>query len=558
MLGNPFGGQDERIAQILESERLLAAGNLEQAARLAEMVLLSTPHAGMALNVLGHVSVRQGNGQLAVLLWETATRAAPALPQPWVSLGEAFFHIGDLEKTIHCFSEALARNAELHDVRMNLGIALQNSGKHEAAVNELRRALTAMPMHTEGPNALATSLHELGRTHQAIDVLKEAAKKHPSNAKIMSNLGVLYEKSDKLEDAIEWYGKSLAVMPDEAQGLFNRGSSLIQLLRLDEARQDWKRAMALEHKPGNVTKDTIACNLAILEMMDGNFIEGFELFETRWGVRHQKFPIPAPEWQGEDLRGKHILLYVEQGLGDMLQFCRFAGVLKERYGCRITVSALPVLHRLIRSCDGVDAVVDIKPPYPQVDCQLSLLSVPRVLKTTIETIPAKVPYLHAEAALVEKWKGRIGGPAGAKRIGLFWQGTQVDTNRIIRLNDLRALWQVPNCQFISLQKGPGEEEIGKFDLPLLALGHELTDYADTAAVLQNLDLLITIDTSIAHAAGALARPVWAMIPYRPDWRWFLGRSDSPFYPTMRLFRQKVRKDWTATIAEVVAALVEGR
>jgi tetratricopeptide (TPR) repeat protein len=469
-------------------------------------------------------------------------------------LGEAFFHLGDLDKTTHCFTEALNRNPELHDVRMNLGIALQNSGKHEAAVAELRKALAAMPLHPEGPNALATSLHELGRTHQAIDVLKEAAQRHAKSGKILSNLGVLYEKSDKLEDAIEWYTKSLEVAPNESQSLFNRGSSLIQLLRIDEARKDWQAALALDHKPGNVSKDTVACNLAILEMLDGNLIEGFELFETRWGVRHQKFPIPHPEWAGQDLAGKHILLYVEQGLGDMLQFCRYAGVLKQKYGCRITLAALPALQRLLRSCDGVDAVVDIKPPYPPADYQLSLLSVPRVLKTTLQSIPARVPYLHAEPALVGKWRDRLGGKTESRRIGLFWQGTQVDTNRIIRLNDLRALWEVKGCEFVSLQKGAGEEEIGKFDLPLTAVGHELSDYADTAAVLENLDLLITIDTSIAHAAGALARPVWAMIPYRPDWRWFLRRTDSPFYPTMRLFRQQARKEWIGTIAEVVAAL----
>jgi Flp pilus assembly protein TadD len=538
---------------LLEAQRLLAAGQADQAAQLAESVLMSNPQAGMALTLLGHVSVRRGNGQLAMLLWETATRAAPTLPEPWVALGEALYHAGQIDKTVVAFREALNRGPELHDVRINLGLALQRLGRHEEAIGELRRALPHRPDNAEGSLTLATSLHELGRSHQAIDVLREAAQRHPTNVKIQSNLGVLHEKLDRLEDAIEFYARALALNPNDPQTLFNRGSSLIQLLRLNEARADWLAATRLD--PNNAT---IKNNLAILELLDGNLKEGFELFESRWAVRHQKFPVPYPEWDGSALGDKHLLLYVEQGLGDVLQFCRYVPLIKKLHPrCRITIATLPTLHDLLRSLPGLDGVTNVAPPYPQAACTLSLLSVPRVLGTTLATIPADVPYLRADPALVAKWSARIkkDTPEGEPRIGLFWRGTQVDPNRTIKLAELAPLFSAaPHASFISLQKGEGEEELGTFPHKVLHIGHELLTYSDTAAALASIDLLITIDTSIAHAAGALARPTWTFLPFRPDWRWLTERQDCPWYPTMRLYRQTARKSWGEAIQKLAADL----
>jgi Flp pilus assembly protein TadD len=544
----------ESLQSVIAAEQALIAGDLDRAAQLAQGVLVSRPEVGLALNVLGIVAAKQNNAQVAVMLWETATRAAPAVPQPWVSLGEAFFHIGQFDKAVHCFREALQRGPELHDVRANLGVALQQVGQHEDAVNQIRHALVGNPNHSEATLALATSLHHLGRTHQAIDTLTLAARRFPNHPKFLSNLGVLYDKLSPpdLEASVEWYNKALAISPNDPQTLFNRGSSLIQLLKIADARRDWEQALRLD--PNNATTAT---NLAILELLDGNFLKGFEMFEHRWAVRHQKFPIQAREWAGEPLDRKHLLLFVEQGLGDMLQFCRFVPELKKQHlKSRITLVTLPTLHPLLRSLEGLDDVADVHPPYPIADYQLSLLSVPRVLRTTLETVPAKVPYLRADAARTAKWRERIGG-GNQLKIGLFWQGTKVDENRTIRLSDLAPLWDAaPGAHFISLQKGPGEEEIGPFARPVTAVGHELLDYADTAAVLSLLDLVVTIDTSLAHAAGAMARPTFTLLPYRPDWRWLLGRTDSPWYPTMRLFRQEKRRDWSGTIPKLAHAVRE--
>jgi tetratricopeptide (TPR) repeat protein len=453
--------------------------------------------------------------------------------------------------------EALGRNGELHEVRVNYGIILQQLNRHEEAIEQLRRAMVKVPGNTEGAVALATSLHQVGRTSQAIEVLKEAAGRSPGNAKLWSNLGVLHEKAGRLEEAVSFYDQALKLTPGDSQVLFNRGSSLIQLLKISEARRDWESALLA--KPGDATTQS---NLAILELLDGHFEKGFELFESRWAVRHKKFPIPAPEWDGRPLQGKHLMLYVEQGLGDMLQFCRFVPVLKRKYGCRITLAALPTLHELLRSLEGVDQVIDIHPPYPAVDFQCSLLSVPRFVKFTVATVPAEVPYLRADSGRVARWRerlelleGKLGAKKSGPRVGLFWQGTQVDVNRTITLRALSPLWDaLPEGRFVSLQKGAGEEEIADFDRPLVSVGHELLDFSDTAAVLGNVDLMITIDTAIAHGAGALARPTWVMLPRRPDWRWLLERTDSPWYPTMRLYRQKRRKEWGDVIAAVAGDL----
>lgn len=512
---------------------------------------MTRPEAGMALNLLGHVAVRKGNGQLAMLLWETATRAAPALPQPWVSLGEALYHLGQVDKTVQAFREALTRGPDLHDVRVNLGLALQRLGRHEEAVNELRLALKHRPENSEGALTLATSLHELGRTHQSIEVLLAARERQPDNVKVLSNLGVLHEKLGKLEEAIGWYDKAIVLAPEDASTLFNRGSSLIQLLRLAEARRDWQHALRVDPSNANVKN-----NLAILELLDGNLREGFELFEARWEVRHKKFPVPYSEWDGSDLGQRHLLLYVEQGLGDVLQFCRYVPILKKKHPrSRITIATLPTLHGLLKSLPGLDGVADVAPPYPPADLALSLLSVPRILGTTLETVPSEVPYLSADASAIEKWRGRLGGPGGPPRVGLYWRGTQVDPNRTIRLAELSPLFDVaPNVTFVSFQKGEGEEELGAFGRRVIPIGHELLTYADTAAALGAVDLLVTIDTSIAHAAGALGRPTWTLLPHRPDWRWLVGRADCPWYPQMRLYRQTARQTWGPAVAAVAADL----
>lgn len=534
---------------VLEAERLLASGRLDEAAQVAHAVLAGTPQTALALNVLGIVAAKHGQSEAAFALWQMATRVGPTVAQPWVSLGEALFHLNRPLEAAEAFREALSRQPDLSDVLVNRGIALQHGGQNEEALDPLRRGIAANPRNIEARISLASALFSLRRTDQAIEVLELASQAAPDNAKVWSNLGVLHEKTERFERAVGYYDRALAIAPHDAKTLFNRGSSLIHLLRVDEARRDWNASLGLDPRDA-----TTANNLAILELLDGNLPLGFELFEARWGVRHQRFPIPAPEWDGSSLDGRHILLYVEQGLGDMLQFCRYVPILKSMFRCRVTLCAPLALRELLRSLEGLDEVVDIHPPYPRCDVQCSLLSIPRLLKTSIATVPAGGAYLRADSGRIARWKERLAMGPGGPKVGLFWQGTQVDPNRTIRLSELAPLWKAEGVRFVSLQKGPGEEEMNGFGLPILRVGHELMDFADTAAVLANLDLLVTIDTAIAHAAGALGCPVWTLVPYRPDWRWMLGRSDSPWYPTMRLYRQAQRKDWSAPLGEIARDL----
>lgn len=532
------------MTMLAAAEHHVQQGRLDEAQQIADRVLVGFPEAALALRMSGLIAARRGQHEHAQQLFETACRAGPLVPQPWVSFGEHLYRQGEAEKAADAFRQALRREPALHDVRINLGIVLSTLSKHEEAVEAIRRGLEGSPNNTEGAIALATSLHHLKRTSQAIDVLTKAAERAPNTVKIWSNLGVLHEKTGRLEEALRYYNRAIELAPGDPQALFNRGSCLIQMLHIAEARRDWEAALAAKANDANT-----ATNLAILELLDGNLPKGFRLFEHRWGVRHQKFPIPYPEWDGSPhTPGTRLLLYVEQGLGDMLPFCRFIPELKRRYGFHITLAALPPLHGLLASLEGVDAIIDIHPPYPPVGIQCSLLTVPLHLGTTLETIPANVPYLRAKSASVQRWKQRLAALEGTFKIGLFWQGTTVDPNRTIRLAELSSLWDISGTSFVSLQKGPGEEELEGFGLPITPIGHELRDFDDTAAVLDQLDLLITIDTAIAHAAGALARPAWVLLPHRPDWRWLLDRADSPWYPKMKLYRQHQRKDWAPVIA----------
>ena len=561
--------------RLLEAQNALARNDLADAERLAGEVLAAHPQVPLALNVIGQVLLHRNQVDPAAAVLDMATRLGPMLPEPWASLGEVHWRRGQFDQTAACLRRAVDADGRQPALWINYGIALGRIDRHADAAEALQRGLRGLPDHAEGQIALATSFFSMGDAARAIETLRAAARRCPDNAKVFGNLGVLYDKTDRLEEAVGMYDRALALTPGpgDPQFLFNRGSSFIQQLRIDEARQDWEKATALAPDYAEAWM-----NLAILEMLDGNLPKGFKLFEWRWQLRHRHFPLPCQEWDGSPLDGRRLILFMEQGLGDMLQFCRYVPILKAMYDVRITLLALPELHRLLATLPGVDGIYPIAPPYPPADTQCSIMSLPRLLKTTLDTIPGQVGYLAADPVLVEQWGRRLAHLGPGKKVGLYWQGTQVDTNRIVRLKDLSPFWDVkaaspkpgpfgagsaspaestngnPPIHFISLQKGPGQEEVAGFDRPLLNLGPEINDFADTAAVMAHLDLMISIDTAACHLAGALARPTWTLLPYRPDWRWLLGRNDSPWYPTMRLYRQQRRRDWSAVIDRLGADL----
>ncbi|HTZ00289.1 MAG TPA: glycosyltransferase family 9 protein, partial [Rhodocyclaceae bacterium] len=329
-----------------------------------------------------------------------------------------------------------------------------------------------------------------------------------------------------------------------------------------EARACWQRALAI--RPGHVES---RINLAFLLLMEGRYAEGWRYHEARCEPRvvdermTSEVPdLPFPRWQGEPLAGKSLLIWPEQGLGDCIQFVRYAALLKGRGIGQLTLLCDPALAPLVATAAGVDSVITSRADVRSHDHWCFPMSLPLHFGTTIESIPAELPYLHAPPERLERWRGRL--PAAGYRVGLVWRGNpghRNDANRSLpSLATLAPLWSVPGVSFVSLQKGRGEDEARSSPAgrALLPLGQDIGDLADTAAIVAQLDLVITVDTAVAHVAGALGKPCWIMLPrLLVDWRWLLDRDDSPWYPgAVRLFRQLVEGDWGPVVARVAAAL----
>ena len=319
-------------------------------------------------------------------------------------------------------------------------------------------------------------------------------------------------------------------------------------------------------------------------MLLGDYEQGWPEYEWRWtqpGFTRRQFTQPA--WDGSDLAGRSILLYAEQGLGDTLHFIRYAPLVSQRGG-KVIVECQPALVRLLKGVEGIDKLIAESSPLPPFDVQAAMFSLPAIFHTTVGTIPATVPYLHADPKLIDKWRhelnsrsrqpggtvattrsgpARQAGPTGAFKVGIAWQGSPTygyDNLRSIPLEKFARLTQIEGVQLISLQKGPGSEQLGAVQgrFPVMDLGKQLDEtsgpFMDTAAVMKNLDLVICSDTAVPHLAGALGVPVWVALPYVPDWRWLLECEDSPWYPTMRLFRQTQDGKWDDVFERIAAAL----
>lgn len=364
-----------------------------------------------------------------------------------------------------------------------------------------------------------------------------------------------------MEGAIESFKRALEINPNSAEAWNNLGNVYFRLHRLDEARDAYRRSLNL--KPDYYEADL---NLGILLLLEGNLAEGWQRYESRWrmpGVEEKRPKFAQPEWDGSPLKGRTLLVYSEQGMGDNLQFVRYLPLLRQRYpDSKIYFWCLEPLSRLFHDCAtswGIDAL----PPVvvgglPPIDVQIALLTVPYRLGTVLETIPGDVPYISASPALVDKWAARLAGLPG-KKVGVVWASGEIyafHKFRTVRLKQLQSLLDVPGVSWVSLQKGSGASQIAEEGLGdrILDLMNEVEDFADTAAIIANLDLVISVDTSVPHLAGAMGVPVWLLDRFDTDWRWLLERTDSPWYPSMRIFRQVEFGDWVPVMGNAAAAL----
>ena len=442
-----------------------------------------------------------------------------------------FFHgthcmeAGDDAEAEACFSQAVRIAPEFAEAYANLGMLLEKRGDTEGAENCYRCSIALNPGYTE------TYL----------------------------NLGVLCAAQKRFDEAETAYRQAIALCPDSHVGWSNLGVLYACMKREAEAEECYRRALSLDD-----SYRTARFNLSYLLLRQGRFEEGWHCLEARNWLSELAKHLSCPRWQGENLTGKSVLIGYEAGHGDMIQFCRYAAVLKAQGAASITMICHPALKRLFAGLEGVDGLFAPDEPIPAAgwDYWTTLLSVPCYCKTRLDSIPANIPYLHAPEEQVKEWAQRL--PKNGLRVGLVWKGNpqfENDADRSLpSLDVLASLGQVSEVRFISLQKGAGEDEALQppGGLPLTHIGAQLADFADTAAVVANLDLVISVDTAVAHLAGALGKPCWVLLPdYKADWRWMADRTDSPWYPgTMRLFRQPKMGDWNSVVAGVVAALGE--
>ena len=424
---------------------------------------------------------------------------------------------GLLDEAVRGYARALALNPRIADAYNNLGVALRAQGKFGAAVACYRRSLALRPDNAGVYSNMGNALREMGRLEAAAKSHQRAVKLSPGSAETIYNLGLVMRDDGRAEEALVFFEKAMSIRPDYPDCRWDRALNMLQR---------------------------------------GNYEEGFAEYEWRWKLdRSPPRGYSKPLWDGSDLGRRTILIHQEQGFGDMIQFIRFIPLVKERGGT-IIIECQPELLRLFSSVPGVDRVVPKGRPLPKFDVFAPMLSLPRILGTTEKNIPRLVPYLTAP----ELHSVHLPMTPGIRmRIGLSWAGKPThrnDHNRSCSLDDFMDLLGLEGLAFFSLQKGEaaGQLSANGCEALITDVGNRFEDFAGTAAALMQLDLVITVDTAIAHLAGALGRPVWVVIPYAPDWRWLSDRTDSPWYPTMRLFRQEKPQDWETVFANLKTAL----
>jgi Flp pilus assembly protein TadD len=438
------------------------------------------------------------------------------------------------------------------------GSALLQAGNSAQAFAYLQSALEIDPSNPTLHLFAGTALHELRRFDEAVICYEKAILSAPFMGEAHNNLGNSLMALGRFAEAAGSYGRAISLMPSSPVPLTARATSLQALGKIIEAEAECRAALKLDPSFASAH-----WNLALNLLLQGNYAEGWQEYEWRW--QKPDFTSPArhndvPVWDGSPLNGRAILLHAEQGFGDAIQFARYAPLVAQ-CGGTVLIECHPPLARLMRSLEGVESVIPFGEPLPVFDCQAPLLSLPRIFGTSVATIPSHVPYLSVTADRQEAWDTLLLPERRAVKAGLVWAGKSYpDPLRSCRLADLAPLAMIPDVIFYSLQMGAGSEQATSPPphMKLIDVTDRIHDFSDTAALINQLDLVISIDTAVAHLAGALGKPVLLMLPFAPDWRWLLGRDDSPWYPGMRLFRQERPGIWSDVVPQLYAALEKSR
>ncbi|HIJ62133.1 MAG TPA: tetratricopeptide repeat protein [Rhodospirillaceae bacterium] len=472
------------------------------------------------------------------------------------NLGNRMLDQGRAVDAVAAYRAAICLKPYYSRAFSNMGNALHDLGRFEEAAGTYGQAITLQPDFVEAYCNLANVLNDLGRFDEAGTACRIAVCHQPNFAEAFYNLGIAQHQQGQLAEAVAASTIAIHIRPDFAEAYNNRANGLKDLGRPRDALSAYKTAIIL-----NPDCPEAHCNEAYARLLLGDTGAGWRKYEWRFrGGAGDLAPraFRQPLWDGEDITGRTVLLHAEQGLGDTIQFCRYAAMVKAGGGS-VVLEAPASLLRLFSGLDGIDRLIPTGNPLPDFDLHCPLMSLPRLFDTTLETIPAPRPYLSVEKRLQRKWEKKLAN-GGRMRVGLVWAGNPVnrnDRNRSLPFAELAPLWQIPGINWYSLQTEERRHDLEAAPSGLVTdLSPHLKDFAETAAALSQLDLLVSVDTAAAHLAGATGCPAWVMLPFAPDWRWLLGRDDSPWYPSLSLFRQTERGNWADVVARLAEALIE--
>ena len=563
-------------------EGALAAfeGGLSHSPGQGDLLALS----GQALTLLGHLE--PGLARLDAALARLPDRADLHYDR-----GVLLRRLNRIPEATHAYARAVELQPDYADALMNWGNALQEAGALDEALVIYERALQISPQSAPIRVNMCQLLLRMERVDDAVLIGESAVRLDQRLLEAHLNLGNAYHTRNRIEESAESYRRALALQPDridiisnlasalaamdadeEAFALFdrivaerndmpeffvNRGKAYAERRQVEAAEADYRRACAIAPD-----LPVAHANLGVTRLLRGDFEEGWREFEWRWrtpGFAKLEARFLKPLWRGEDLAGKTILLHNEQGFGDTLQFCRLAALVKAR-GARVILQVQKPLASLLTRLEGVDELAPEGDPLPEHDLRCPLLTLPGRLKLDLDSIPAKIPYLYADPASITDWKDRLAAYGDGLRVGLVWAASPenpVDRRRSTTLAQLAQLGLIPGVRYFAIQKGAAAEQGKKPPqefTQFVSLSDDLDQFADTAAVIANLDLVISVCSSPAHLAAGLGAPVWLLDRFDGDWRWLLDRNDTPWYPNMKIYRQPARGDWASPIARMAADL----
>jgi tetratricopeptide (TPR) repeat protein len=529
-------------------------GRLDEAIAAFRQAIARKSDFPQACNNLGNGLKDKGDLDGAVAAYRQAIAISPGYADAYSNLGNVLRDTRRLDEAVAACRQAIELQPGVAEYYCNLANALKDTGQLDDAIAAYRHSIALKP---DFPNAycnLGNALRDKGQLNESIAACRQAIALEPSFSLAHYNLAnALRENGD---EAIAAYRQAIALQPNYPEAHGNLGVALHDSGQFDEAVASYQRAISL--KPD---VPEVHYNLAHTQLLRGNFAIGWAEYEWRWKV--EGFPSPRrhfaqPLWDGSEQTNRAVLLHAEQGFGDTIQFIRYAPVVAERCG-KLVLACPPEMRRLLSGILSIAQCIVPGEALPPFDFHCPLMTLPLVFGTMLQTIPQTVPYLQVDAREIERWRERLASNRTGLSVGLAWAGRSShtnDRNRSLPISFLAPLAQVPNVNFYSLQKGEAATQPKSLPngMNLIDWSQDLSDFADTAALVANLDLVITVDTAVAHLAGAMGKPVWLLLPFVPDWRWMRDREDSPWYPTMRLFRQKAIKRWDEVIARVAACL----